>query len=80
MLTHSQSACFSSSLIEKHENGLVTREDLEHLRRLVEVRDGGPSWQHMMSRSMPNMSYQAWRRDTQVLFWSNHKLYVAIRL
>ncbi|XXG76217.1 hypothetical protein AAC387_Pa08g0619 [Persea americana] len=54
-----------SSRIEKDENRLVTREDLEHLRRLVEVRDGGPSWQHMMSRSLPNMSYQAWRRDTQ---------------
>ncbi|KAB2001036.1 hypothetical protein ES319_D12G272900v1 [Gossypium barbadense] len=27
------------------------------------MRDGGPTWMHMMDRSTPNMSYQAWRRD-----------------
>ncbi|XP_072984478.1 uncharacterized protein [Typha latifolia] len=43
----------------------VTGEDLEHLCRLVEVRDGGPAWLKMMEKSLPNMRYQAWRRDPE---------------
>lgn len=45
---------------------LVTEDDLEHLCRLVEVKDGGPSWIHMMDRSTQAMRYQAWRRDPEV--------------
>lgn len=41
-------------------------DDLKHLHKLVEEKDGGPAWIKMMDRSIPNMSYQAWRRDTEV--------------
>ncbi|XP_008778542.2 uncharacterized protein LOC103698325 [Phoenix dactylifera] len=47
------------------ENLAVTEEDLEHLYKLVEVTDGGPVWHKMMDRTLPNMSYQAWRRDPE---------------
>ncbi|XP_060203990.1 uncharacterized protein LOC132632165 [Lycium barbarum] len=43
----------------------ITDEDLEHLWHLVERKDGGPPWKHMMDRSTPNMSYQAWQRDRE---------------
>ncbi|CAA0817105.1 Polyketide cyclase/dehydrase and lipid transport superfamily protein [Striga hermonthica] len=44
---------------------LVTYEDLEQLCRLVERKDGGPSWKHVMDRSTHSMSYQAWQRDSE---------------
>ncbi|KAF6159621.1 hypothetical protein GIB67_034583 [Kingdonia uniflora] len=54
------------SLQVSNENQLaVTEDDLDHLSQLVEVKDGGPAWIHMMDRSAPNMSYQAWRRDPE---------------
>ena len=34
--------------------------------KLVEEKDGGPSWIQMMDRSTSTMSYQAWRRDPEV--------------
>ncbi|KAG2648204.1 hypothetical protein PVAP13_1NG042900 [Panicum virgatum] len=40
-------------------------DDLVNLWRLVEGRDGGPSWIKMMEKSLPTMTYQAWRRDAQ---------------
>ncbi|KAL6885468.1 hypothetical protein ACP4OV_010247 [Aristida adscensionis] len=43
----------------------VTTADLVHLRRLVDEKDGGPSWIHMMDRTLPTMRYQAWRRDPE---------------
>ena len=43
-------------------------DDLEHLCKLVEVKDGGPAWIQMMDRSTPTMNYQAWRRDPEVGF------------
>ncbi|KAL6650365.1 hypothetical protein ACP70R_009290 [Stipagrostis hirtigluma subsp. patula] len=43
----------------------VTTADLMHLWRLVEEKDGGPSWIHMMERTLPTMRYQAWRRDPE---------------
>ncbi|KAJ6867952.1 hypothetical protein NC651_033098 [Populus alba x Populus x berolinensis] len=54
-----------SQLNEEQSNvaSQVTEEDLEHLYQLVEVKDGGPTWMHMMDRSTPTMSYKAWRRD-----------------
>ncbi|XVF10177.1 hypothetical protein REPUB_Repub07fG0160200 [Reevesia pubescens] len=55
------SACCISQLNERLSS-VVTEDDLKHLWQLVEMRDGGPSWIHMMDRSTPNMSYQAWRR------------------
>lgn len=49
----------------KEENVPVTHQDLEHLCHLVERKDGGPSWKHMMDRSTQDMSYQAWQRDPE---------------
>ena len=54
-----------SKLNEKRIN-IVTEDDLEHLWKLVEVKDGGPTWIQMMDRSTQTMSYQAWRRDPKV--------------
>ncbi|KAJ6410926.1 hypothetical protein OIU84_007642 [Salix udensis] len=54
------------SLLNEEQSNLasqVTEEDLEHLYQLVEVKDGGPTWMHMMDRSTSTMSYKAWRRD-----------------
>ncbi|CAA2965835.1 stAR-related lipid transfer 7, mitochondrial-like isoform X1 [Olea europaea subsp. europaea] len=55
----------SSSKVRKEENLVVMDEDLVHLCRLVERKDGGPPWKHMMDRSTHNMSYQAWQRDPE---------------
>ncbi|KAK3145324.1 hypothetical protein QOZ80_4AG0327330 [Eleusine coracana subsp. coracana] len=41
----------------------VNTGDLMHLWRLVQEKDGGPSWIHMMDRTLPTFRYQAWRRD-----------------
>ncbi|KQJ81559.1 uncharacterized protein LOC100841092 [Brachypodium distachyon] len=43
----------------------VNTADLMHLRRVVEEKDGGPAWIHMMERTLPTMRYQAWRRDPE---------------
>ncbi|KAB1207758.1 StAR-related lipid transfer protein 7, mitochondrial [Morella rubra] len=56
---------FSSSQHEAEKSALVTGQDLEHLCRIVEEKDGGPAWIQMMDRSTPTMSYQAWRRDPE---------------
>ncbi|CAK9158241.1 unnamed protein product [Ilex paraguariensis] len=55
----------SSSQLNNQERVVVTKEDLEHLCHLVERKDGGPAWKHMMDRSTSNMSYQAWQRDPE---------------
>ncbi|KAL0331579.1 UNVERIFIED_CONTAM: hypothetical protein Sangu_1703400 [Sesamum angustifolium] len=55
----------SSSKSENEKSSLVNEDDLRHLHRLVEEKDGGPAWIQMMDRSIPNMSYQAWRRDPE---------------
>lgn len=49
-----------------NEELAVGKDDLVNLWRLVEGRDGGPSWIKMMEKSLPTMTYQAWRRDAQV--------------
>ncbi|KAL2237875.1 uncharacterized protein LOC105164409 [Sesamum indicum] len=56
---------YSSSKSENEKSSLVNEDDLRHLHRLVEEKDGGPAWIQMMDRSIPNMSYQAWRRDPE---------------
>ncbi|KAL4362286.1 hypothetical protein GQ457_04G038080 [Hibiscus cannabinus] len=53
----------SSSQISKGKASFVTNEDLEHLCNLVEEKDGGPAWIHMMDCSTKTMYYQAWQRD-----------------
>ncbi|XP_024971523.1 uncharacterized protein LOC112510359 [Cynara cardunculus var. scolymus] len=54
-----------SSSVVKKENNLLTDGDLKHLWHLVEKRDGGPPWKHMMDRSTATMTYQAWQRDPE---------------
>lgn len=44
---------------------IVNGNDLEHLCRIVEEKDGGPAWIKMMDRSTQTMGYQAWRRDPE---------------
>jgi hypothetical protein len=56
----------SSSKLKEQERLVVTEEDLEHLCHLVDRKDGGPPWKHMMDRSAPGMRYQAWQRDPEV--------------
>ncbi|XP_050376806.1 uncharacterized protein LOC126794190 [Argentina anserina] len=55
----------SSSQIENDESCNVSDDDLRHICQLVEEKDGGPAWIHMMNKSTPTMGYQAWRRDPQ---------------
>jgi hypothetical protein len=43
----------------------VNTDDLKHLRRVVQEKDGGPAWIHMMDRTLPTFRYQAWRRDME---------------
>ncbi|XP_065854935.1 uncharacterized protein [Euphorbia lathyris] len=57
--------CSSSSRLENEKSNVVNEEDLEYLYKLVEEKDGGPAWIHMMERSTSTMSYQAWRRDLE---------------
>ncbi|KAG8390455.1 hypothetical protein BUALT_Bualt01G0085100 [Buddleja alternifolia] len=58
------SVCSSSELREE-KSLLVSDDDLKHLCHLVERKDGGPPWKHMMDRSTQHMSYQAWQRDPE---------------
>ncbi|CAA3009981.1 stAR-related lipid transfer 7, mitochondrial-like isoform X1 [Olea europaea subsp. europaea] len=55
----------SYSEIRKEENVVVMNDDLVHLCHLVERKDGGTHWKHMMNLSTHNMSYQAWQRDPE---------------
>ncbi|KAF7083044.1 hypothetical protein CFC21_086865 [Triticum aestivum] len=48
-----------------NEELAVGKSDLVNLWRLVEGNDGGPAWIKMMEKALPNMTYQAWRRDPQ---------------
>ncbi|VAI42842.1 unnamed protein product [Triticum turgidum subsp. durum] len=48
-----------------NEELAVGKADLVNLWRLVEGNDGGPAWIKMMEKALPNMTYQAWRRDPQ---------------
>lgn len=56
----------SSSEPNEKKSDIVTEEDVEHLCRLVDMKDGGPTWIHVMDRSTPTMSYQGWRRDPKI--------------
>ncbi|XP_042405881.1 uncharacterized protein LOC121996114 isoform X1 [Zingiber officinale] len=52
-------------IICRSEEPVLTDADMEHLFRLVEETDGGPAWQKMMDKSLPNMAYQAWKREPE---------------
>ncbi|KAE8658590.1 putative beta-1,3-galactosyltransferase 6 [Hibiscus syriacus] len=56
----------SSSYNGKENLGFLTDDDLEHLFKLTEEKDGGPAWIHMMDKSTPTMAYQAWQRDLEI--------------
>ncbi|CAL9146783.1 unnamed protein product [Musa hybrid cultivar] len=62
---HSAAPSMKAVEERRSEKLAVTEEDLQHLFRLVEVTDGGPEWHKMMDKSLPNMRYQAWRRDPE---------------
>ncbi|KAK9672357.1 hypothetical protein RND81_12G095600 [Saponaria officinalis] len=59
------SSCSSSSKLKSKEHSPVNDSDLIHLHKIVEEKDGGPSWIPMMDRSTPTMNYRAWRRDPE---------------
>ncbi|KAF9600807.1 hypothetical protein IFM89_012546 [Coptis chinensis] len=65
LCTSEQTSDTDCSLSQQEKPVVVTREDLEHLCQLVEVKDGGPAWIQMMDRSTTTMAYQAWRRDPE---------------
>lgn len=46
----------------------MSEEDFKHLSRLVDRKDGGLPWRHMMEGSTDDMSYQAWIREPEVLY------------
>ncbi|CAN1779338.1 hypothetical protein LINPERHAP1_LOCUS14715 [Linum perenne] len=66
----------SDSSSGKGKTSIVSTDDLEYLSKLVEVKDGGPSWIQMMDRSTPTMSYQAWRRDLEFPFFCSDREYI----
>ncbi|KAK4749741.1 hypothetical protein SAY87_027190 [Trapa incisa] len=45
---------------------LLTEEDLKKPCELIQMKDGGPTWIHMLDRSSRRMSYRAWRRDPKI--------------
>ncbi|KAF0891552.1 hypothetical protein E2562_010546 [Oryza meyeriana var. granulata] len=58
-------AAVAAAAPKEEEELAVNTGDLMHLRRLVEEKDGGPSWIHMMEKTLLTMRYQAWRRDPE---------------
>ncbi|KAL9237461.1 hypothetical protein vseg_012005 [Gypsophila vaccaria] len=55
----------SSSELQGTGHPTVNDRDLIHLIKIVEEKDGGPSWIQMMDRSTSTMSYRAWQRDPE---------------
>uniref|UniRef100_A0A7N0UJZ5 START domain-containing protein n=1 Tax=Kalanchoe fedtschenkoi TaxID=63787 RepID=A0A7N0UJZ5_KALFE len=51
--------------VNRENESQVGDDDLQHLCRLVEVKDEGPAWIPMMDKTTPTMRYQAWRRDPE---------------
>ncbi|XWS39242.1 hypothetical protein CRYUN_Cryun18bG0033800 [Craigia yunnanensis] len=52
-----------SSKADEREQDIVTENDLMHLLRLLEGKDGEMEWKSMMERTTSNMSYQAWHHE-----------------
>ncbi|KAG9143077.1 hypothetical protein Leryth_006334 [Lithospermum erythrorhizon] len=57
--------CSTMDATSEAQKGDVTDNDLKHLLLLLEGKDGEMVWQSMMERSTANMSYQAWRHETE---------------
>ncbi|KAE8686737.1 TPX2 family protein, putative isoform 1 [Hibiscus syriacus] len=55
----------SSSIAEERQQDFVTENDLAHLLHLLKGKEGEMEWQHMMEKTTPNMSYQAWRHEPE---------------
>ncbi|KAE9455403.1 hypothetical protein C3L33_12695, partial [Rhododendron williamsianum] len=53
--------CTGTSKIEN----VVAENDLEHLFRLLDSKDGEMGWQGLMERSTSNFTYQAWRHEPE---------------
>lgn len=62
LLVNNKKPSSETSTSEDNSNA-VTTEDLHHLCKLVEEKDGGLPWIQIMDRSTPAMHYQSWRRD-----------------
>lgn len=56
-----------SDKVTEKEQDVVTEKDLEHLLYLLEDGNANLEWQSMMDKSTPNMSYQAWRHEPEVI-------------
>jgi hypothetical protein len=56
-----------SELVVKEEvkKEVVTTEDLAQFMKMLDGTDGGPTWNIMMDKFVPDMTYQAWRRDPE---------------
>jgi hypothetical protein len=68
VLSPDTDAVSSGALVakEKNKKEVLTDEDLARFMTLLDSKDGGPTWQTMMDKSIPGMTYQAWRRDVEV--------------
>jgi hypothetical protein len=57
-----------SALVVKEEikKEVVAVEDLARFMKMLDCTDGGPTWEPLMEKSVPGMTYQAWRRDPEV--------------
>lgn len=55
--------------LDGKRKNFVGEGDLEHIAKLVEEKDGGPVWSPVMDKSTSNMSYQAWKREPEVLYF-----------
>lgn len=51
---------------EEIKKEMVTKDDLVSFLKLLDGKDGGPAWQSMMDKTIPGMTYQAWRREVEV--------------
>jgi len=51
---------------EEIKKEMVTKDDLANFMKLLDGKDGGPAWQSMMDKTIPGMTYQAWRREVEV--------------
>ncbi|XP_047065337.1 uncharacterized protein LOC124673266 [Lolium rigidum] len=65
VIPRAKEAVPSAAPAAEEEELAVNTEDLKHLRRVVQEKDGGPAWIHMMDRTLPTFRYQAWRRDME---------------
>lgn len=49
------------------EHDIVSEKDLEHLLHILDSNVGDAAWQNQMERTTPNMFYQSWRHEPEVI-------------